>query len=113
MSNLLKIALPNEALYREIMLSLRYPKNKVQFLELALRLPYSEIQKFKTKELIEKAMLYRAGFTDNSSQLPSDFDTSLRMHRSVWTYRGTHLQNFPEKRIQGISYLLAMSVNEG
>ena len=36
MSDLLKIALPDEALYREIMLSLGYPKNKVQFLELAL-----------------------------------------------------------------------------
>jgi len=30
MKNLLKIALPDEALYREIMLSLGYPKNKVQ-----------------------------------------------------------------------------------
>jgi len=45
MQNLLKIASPDEALYREIMLSLGYPKNKVNFLELALILPYSEIKK--------------------------------------------------------------------
>ena len=45
MQNLLKIAPPDEALYREIMLSLGYPKNKVNFLELALILPYSEIKK--------------------------------------------------------------------
>ncbi len=47
MQNLLKIALPDEALYREIMLSLGYPKNKVNFLELALILPYSEIKRHR------------------------------------------------------------------
>ena len=47
MQNLLKITPPDEALYREIMLSLGYPKTKVNFLELALILPYSEIKKFK------------------------------------------------------------------
>ncbi len=36
MQNLLKIALPDEALYREIMLSLGYPNNKVNFLELCM-----------------------------------------------------------------------------
>lgn len=66
MSNLLKIALPDKALYREVMLSLGYPKNKIQFLELALLLPYSEIKKLQTKELIERALLYRAGFSQNN-----------------------------------------------
>ncbi len=64
MKNLLKIAEPDEALYREIMLSLGYPKNKVQFLELALMLPFKEIRKLKEREKIEKALLYRSGFTD-------------------------------------------------
>lgn len=113
MSNLLKIAFPDESLYRELMLSLGYPKNKVQFLELALLLPYSEIRKLKTKELIENALLYRAGFSDDYSQLPNSFDTSLKMHRSVWTYKGTRPQNFPEKRIQGISHILSISINKG
>ncbi|MEN3046908.1 MAG: hypothetical protein ABDH49_08040 [Candidatus Hydrothermales bacterium] len=44
MKNLLRITEPDEALYREIMLSLGYHKNKVQFLELALMLPYREIK---------------------------------------------------------------------
>jgi len=57
MQNLLKIALPDEALYREIMLSLGYPKNKVNFLELALITPYAEIRKLKEKSIIEKALL--------------------------------------------------------
>lgn len=113
MSNLIKITLPDEALYRELMLSLGYPKNKVQFLELALLLPYSEIQKLKTKELIENALLYRAGFTDDYSHLPNGFDTSLKMHKSVWTYRGIRPANFPEKRIQGISHLLSISIDKG
>ena len=76
MQNLLKIALPNEAIYREIMLSLGYPKNKVNFLELALILPYSEVKKLKNWEIIEKALLYRAGFIDEKDGLPEDFDFS-------------------------------------
>jgi len=67
MQNLLKIAPPDEALYREIMLSLGYPKNKVNFLELALILPYSEIKKLKDKHTIEKALLYRAGFINEKT----------------------------------------------
>lgn len=113
MSDLLKIALPDEALYREIMLSLGYPKNKVQFLELALLLPYSEIQKLKTRELIEKALLYRVGFTDDYSHLPNGFDTSLKMHKSVWTYLSIRPANYPEKRIQGVSNLLSISIDTG
>ncbi|OAQ20636.1 hypothetical protein [Thermosulfurimonas dismutans] len=77
MKNLLKIAPPDEALYREIMLSLDYPKNKVNFLELALILPYSEIKKLEERKAIEKALLYRAGFTDDRDGLPEDFDFSL------------------------------------
>jgi len=61
MKNLLKIALPDEALYREIMLSLGFPQNKLNFLELALITPYYEIRKLKEKNIIEKALLYRAG----------------------------------------------------
>ena len=44
MQNLLKIASPDEALYQEIMLSLGYPKNKGNFLELTLLLPYSGVK---------------------------------------------------------------------
>jgi len=62
MENLLKIANPDEALYRELMLSLGYKNNKVQFLELAMILPYSEICKLNERETIEKDLLYRAGF---------------------------------------------------
>ena len=113
MQNLLKIASPDEALYREIMLSLGYPKNKVSFLELALILPYSEIKKLKNKELIEKALLYRAGFTDEKDGLPNDFDFSLRMDKSVWEYKGIRPANFPEKRIKGITDLLEKSIKPG
>ena len=49
MQNLLKITNRDEALYREIMLSLGYKNNKLQFLELALLLPYNQIQKLKEK----------------------------------------------------------------
>lgn len=70
MQNLLKIAEPDNALYREIMLSLGYPKNKTNFLELALLTSYSEIQKLKTKEIVEKALLYRAGLSDDKEGIP-------------------------------------------
>jgi hypothetical protein len=113
MQNLLKIALPDEALYREIMLSLGYPKNKVNFLELALMTPYSEIRKLKEKLVIEKALLYRAGFIDDKDGLPENFGLSLRMDKSVWIYRGIRPANFPEKRIKGIVELLANSTKGG
>jgi len=113
MWNLLNIALPDEALYRELMLSLGYPKNKVQFLELALLMPYSEIRKYQSQALITQALLYRAGFSDNHSQLPVEFERSLRMDKSVWIYKGTRPANFPEKRIKGISYLLAETLSSG
>ncbi|MGC8886706.1 MAG: DUF2851 family protein [Verrucomicrobiia bacterium] len=113
MQNLLKIALPDEALYREIMLSLGYPSNKVNFLELALITPYSEIRRLKEKTIIEKALLYRAGFTDDKEGLPEDFDFSLKMEKSVWNYKGIRPANFPEKRIKGISILLSKTIDEG
>lgn len=113
MQNLLKIALPDEALYREIMLSLGYPKNRTNFLELALITPYSEIRKLKKREIIEKALLYRAGFIEDKESLPKDFDFSLRMNKSVWVYRGIRPANFPEKRIKGISNLLAETLDTG
>lgn len=116
MKNLLKIAEPDEALYREIMLSLGYPKNKVQFLELALILPYKEIKKIKERELIEKALLYRGGFIDDSKNLEHlqyDFDFSLRMDKSVWNFKGIRPANHPDKRITGISYLLSETTSSG
>lgn len=112
MSNLLKIALPDEALYREIMLSHGYPKNKVQFLELALLLPYSEIWKLKTKKLIENALLYRAGLIDDCTQLENKFDTTFKMHKPLWIYKSIRSANIQEKRIQNISHLLSISINE-
>lgn len=113
MKNLLKIALPDEALYREMMLSLGYPKNKVQFLELALILPFKEIQQLKTQRLIEKALLYRAGFIQDTSDLPKNFDTSLKLDRSYWIYKSIRPANFPEKRIKDISHLLADTAEKG
>lgn len=113
MENLLKIAQPDEALYREIMLSLGYPKNKTNFLELALITPYSEIKKLKAQQIIENALLYRAGLSDDKEGIPSYFDFSLRMHHSVWNYSGTRPENYPEKRIRGISILLAESIEKG
>ena len=76
MENLLKIANADEALYREIMLALGYKNNKVQFLELAMILPYSAICKLNDQETIEKALLYRAGFSKSKEGLPEDFDFS-------------------------------------
>jgi len=113
MQNLLKIAPPDEALYREIMLSLGYPKNKVNFLELALILPYSEIKDLKNEKIIEKALLYRAGFINEKQGLPENFDFSLKMDKSLWEYKGIRPANFPEKRITGIVNLLAKSVEKG
>ncbi|MDK2793179.1 MAG: hypothetical protein PWQ25_2042 [Deferribacteres bacterium] len=113
MRNLLKIAEPDEALYREIMLSLGYPKNKNNFLELSLLTPYSEIKRLATKELIEKALLYRGGFIDDKTSIPSFFDFSLRMSRSIWKYGGIRPSNFPEKRIKGITHLLSETVSKG
>lgn len=113
MKNLLKIAEPDEALYREIMLSLGYPKNKVQFLELALITPFREIKALKEREKIERALLYRAGFIDLKEDLPESFDFSLRMYKSVWNLKGIRPANHPEKRIHGISHLLAQVSSEG
>ena len=95
------------------MLSLGYPKNKVNFLELALILPYSEIKKLKDRHTIEKALLYRAGFINEKDGLPENFDFSLRMDKSVWEYKGIRPANFPEKRIKGIVELLEKSVEKG
>lgn len=113
MRNLLKIALPDEALYREIMLSLGYKNNSLSFLELATLLPYSEIRKLNKREVIERAMLFRAGFIDDRSDIPGYFDFSLRMMSSVWTYKETRPANFPEKRISQVSYLLAQTIEHG
>lgn len=113
MKNLLKIALPEEALYREIMLSLGYPNNKVQFLELALLTPYTEIQKIKSQHLIEKVLLYRAGFLQDSSELPANIDKSLKFEKSFWSFKAIRPANFPDKRISDISHLLAQSTENG
>jgi len=113
MENLLKIANPDEALYRELMLALGYKNNKVQFLELAMILPYSEICKLDSQEIIERALLYRAGFSESKGGLPEDFDFSLKMEKSVWKYKGTRPTNYPEKRIEGISRLLSYSLKGG
>lgn len=113
MKNLLKITNPDEALYREIMVSLGYPINKVNFLELALILQYSEIKRLKDKQIIEKAFLYRAGFSDDRKMLPEFFDLSLRLDKSVWKYRGIRPANFPEKRLKGIINLLVDSLDNG
>lgn len=113
MRNLLKIAYPDEALYREIMLSLGYPKNKVQFLELALILPYREIKELREKEAIEKALLYRAGFVDSKEGLPNTFDFSLRMNKTLWNYKGIRPANYPDRRIKGIVHLLSNASSIG
>jgi len=113
MENLLKIANPDEALYREIMLALGYKNNKVQFLELAMILPYSEISGFNDPDTIEKVLLYRAGLDKSRLGLPEDFDFSLKMNKSVWRYKGVRPYNRPEKRIKGISRFLHKSCNDG
>jgi hypothetical protein len=106
MKNLLKIALPDEALYREIMLSLGYKNNKNQFLELALITPFSEIKKLKDKEKIKLALLHRAGFVDATGKFDG-FDFSLKMEKNVWNLKHVRPQNRPQKRIEQISYLLS------
>lgn len=113
MENLLRIANPDEALYREIMLALGYKNNKVQFLELAMILPYSEISKFNDPDTIEKALLYRAGLDKSRNGLPEDFDFSLKMNKSVWRYKGVRPYNRPDKRIKGVSKFLYKSCKDG
>lgn len=113
MANLLKVANPDEALYREIMFALGYRNNKVQFLELATITPYSEIKTLKDRELIKKTLLFRAGLSEDKSGFPEDFDFSLKMDRSVWSYRGTRPANFPEKRIRQFALFLEESCQAG
>ncbi|GEM_PF-620636 len=113
MRNLLKIAQTDEALYREIMLSLGYKKNKIQFQELAMILPYSEICKLQDQEIIEKALLYRGGLISSKDGLPKDFDVSLKMKKNVWKYQGVRPSNFPERRIKSISGFLSESCDAG
>ncbi|MEW6215387.1 MAG: DUF2851 family protein [Nitrospirota bacterium] len=113
MANLLKIAETDEALYREIMLALGYKNNKVQFLELSTIIPYSEIKELRNQSTIKKALLYRAGLSENTKGLPNDFHFSLKMDKSVWSYKGTRPSNFPEKRIENISVFLAESCKAG
>lgn len=113
MENLLNVANPDEALYREIMLALGYKNNKVQFLELAMILPYSDISRFNAPDTIEKALLYRAGFDNSRNSLPKDFDFSLKMNKSVWRYKGVRPYNQPEKRIKSVSRFLYKSCKDG
>ncbi|QWK13865.1 MAG: DUF2851 family protein [Aquificota bacterium] len=110
MKNLLRIAEADEALYREIMLSLGYPKNKTQFLELALITPFKEIKKLKEREKIEKALLHRAGFIELREGSLEGFDLSLKMDKSVWNFKNIRPANYPDRRIKGISVLLAESL---
>jgi len=112
MRNLLKIALPDEALYRELMLSLGYKNNKTQFLELALITPYSEIRRLKDKDSIQLALLHRAGFVDAEARL-TNFDFSLKMDKGVWNLERTRPQNHPQKRIEHISDVLDETVSKG
>ncbi len=111
MRNLLKIAFPDEALYREIMLSLGYKNNKPQFLELALITPYSEIRKLKDREKIQLALLHRAGFIDAEGKL-ENFDYSLKMDKKVWNMKKVRPANQPQNRINQVSYLLYETVIE-
>lgn len=113
MTNLLKIANPDEALYREIMLALGYRNNKVQFLELATITPYSEIKTLKDREQIRKTLLFRGGFSEDKDGFPEDFDFSLKMESAVWSYRGTRPANFPEKRIRQFALFLEESCRAG
>ncbi len=83
MSNLHKIANPDEALYREIMLSIGYKNNKIPFLELTTLQPYSEIKQLSRREIIEQAILYRAGLCDEKNLIPDYFDFSLRMTKNA------------------------------
>ena len=103
MANLMKIAHPDEALYREIMLSFGYSKNKLQFQSLALILPYRELQQFDSKETIEKALLFRSGLSDEKGDIPESFDFSLRMEKKIWVHKGVRPQNYPEVRMREIS----------
>lgn len=113
MRNLLNVALPDEALYREIMLSLGYSKNKLQFLALATILPYSQIRMLGSQEAVEEALLYRGNLSDSINHLPPDFDLSLRMDKAVWIFRGVRPPNYPQNRIKGIVNLLCMSFDKG
>jgi len=112
MKNLLKIANPDEALYREIMLSLGYRNNKPQFLELALITPYSEVRKLKDREKIQHALTHRAGFTDSNGEL-ENFDYSLKMDKKVWNLKRVRPANHPQNRIKQVSYLLSETVKSG
>lgn len=113
MKNLLEIALADEALYREVMLSLGYKNNKIQFQELAMILPYLEICRLRNQEIIEKALLYRGGLINSKNGLPKDFDVSLRMRKNVWKYQSVRPPNFPERRIKSISGFLSESCENG
>jgi len=107
----LKVVIDNRE--ENTLLALGYKSNKVQFLELAMILPYSEICKLDNQGMIGKALLYRAGFSKSREGLPEDFDFSLKMEKSVWQYRGTRPANYPERRIEDVSRLLFYSLGDG
>ncbi|WP_028841799.1 hypothetical protein [Thermodesulfobacterium hveragerdense] len=91
----------------KLMLALGYPKNKVQFLELFSSSPIQRNKKLKTQSLIEKALLYRAGFIEDYFSLPPNFDTFLRLEETYWVYRSIRPANFPDRRKKDFSHLLA------
>lgn len=111
--NLLEIAEPDEALYRELMISLGYPKNKIPFLQLALILPYKELKQLNKKEIIEEAMLYRSGLSDKSNCLTQDFDLTLRMIKTEWSLKGVRPINNPQKRIKNFSTFIHKTLTSG
>ncbi|MEO0272656.1 MAG: DUF2851 family protein [candidate division WOR-3 bacterium] len=111
--NLLTIATLDEALYCEILYSPGYPNNKVNFLNLALITPFREISKLPNAQTIQKALLYRAGLSNDHTGLPENFDPSLRMDKKVWNYKKIRPANYPERRIIGVSRLLNQAKEAG
>jgi len=121
----------DQLLYEGIMEALGYSKNKKPFLELARKVPLENLMGQPPKKI--QAILFGvAGLLPSQSygQVTSDEETeeyvskiealwkpsssqfkSQRMSEEQWEFFRTRPENFPTRRISGISYIISNSKN--
>lgn len=123
-------------LYKKIMEGLGYVQNKQPMMQLAQRVPYSflkrAVQKLSGEQRIFRfqAILFGAGglLPDTAQSLDQEtqdfvqllwsewdlFRSAIQpMKKSDWTFHGVRPNNFPTRRLAGLSHFLNQNMDEG
>ncbi len=115
----------SQVLYKGIMGAIGYTKNKIQFEELARRLPLEVLEglyyRKKKREqvlLIETGLLDMAGLSRRSDEkLPKTVSNEASdegcMHPSSWRLFRVRPGNHPARRIAGVAHLLTRATENG